>query len=82
MVLTPLQQDLRDRTLAGLSSAKNSEDNSNANDEAESRQDLPVPSRERRRDAAVTTLIRRRSHQGGARLGRFAASPAVPIASL
>ena len=33
MVLTPVQQDLRNRTLAGLSSAKNSEDNSNANDD-------------------------------------------------
>ena len=30
-----------------------------------------TPPRERRPDAAVTTLIRRRSHQGGARLGRL-----------
>ena len=30
-----------------------------------------TPPRERRRDAAVTALIRGRSHQGGARLGRL-----------
>lgn len=36
--------------------------------------------RERRRDAAVTALIRRRSHQGGARLGRLQPpQPHVPV---
>jgi hypothetical protein len=39
-----------------------------------------TPPRERRRGAAVTALIRRRSHQGGARLGRLQPpQPHVPV---